>query len=221
MKDILKVWLRGYDVRGPTVFFGSFFTIIGLSLLVSSFLGEKNSGVMFVGGVILTIMGLSVWIIGFILPFLEIKRFKKEFGFLPPVTSEEKDALQRVVDAHLGSEVRNLGYHFKRQNEALKELKNLSQQQQTPNSATFEDYKKAVFEFGDNLRNYKEYIRKAKRDFRRKQAIASNSYLPQPFRILEKIDDYKDVTFEKPAKHEKDKDVGVDGRGHPSRGQGG
>ena len=201
MKDILKVWWRGYG-EGPTFVFGSIFTIIGLILLVlvKFLLWNETSFNFLILGVLSLIGALIIWIIGFILPFSAIKRFKKEFGFLPPITPEGRDPYQRQVDYLLGEAARTFFTYCDEQDRLLSNLKSLSKGE-VNRSSFIED----ISRIDEQLRQVGVSIKESGDEFWRLRAIASDYYLPCPFKVLDSRDGYKEVTFYNLAKHEKDK----------------
>lgn len=202
MKEVFRVLYRGnpkYNFGIGVVYFfaGILFCIMGLLFVLYG----ANVGSI----VIALVLGCGFFTgsgVLIILPFNAVRRFKKEFGFLPPTTSEERDAKQRVVDCRLSWAADSYSNCDMTERGAREKLKSFSGGK--GGDVSIDCYLIMVDECKNSLCLAKENMSAAKRHFWNLHAIVSSSYLPQPFKVLEKRDDYKNVTFENPAKHKKD-----------------
>lgn len=138
-------------------------------------------------------------------PFNAIRRFKKEFGFLPPTIPEARCALQREIDYRLGLSAESFLFRCSEEKRNSEILKGFASGQVNRRSAFQED----VANFEKAFYRNRKYLQESKKHFWRLHAIASNQYLPQPFKVLKSVHDYKGVDFYNPAKHDKES-VAVD-----------
>ncbi|OHA00204.1 MAG: hypothetical protein A3G49_02725 [Candidatus Sungbacteria bacterium RIFCSPLOWO2_12_FULL_41_11] len=178
---------------------GISFCLFGLSFWFED--TRANNDVFFAFTVFLLgyvfVVGAGTFIIK---PFNAIRKFRKEFKFLPPVTPEARDALQRKVDDCLGVLARSFFYNCSEEKRLLEILRGFVSGEAVPTSIFCED----VANFENWLCRTRKHLQESKKRFWRLHAIARNQFLPQPFKMLDKVGDYKDVTFYNPAKHKKD-----------------
>ena len=132
-----------------------------------------------------------------------IRKFKKEFGFLPPTTPEGRDVLQRNVDGLLGSAASTFLNKCKKEEDLKEKFKNLKQNPTHDSNNLITE----VEFFENELPKVHKVLVDYKKHFWQLHAIARSNYLPCPFKVLKRVEDYKDVTYDVPTRHDDEADT--------------
>ena len=202
MKEVFGIWYRGskelrFMIGVETIGIVAILVLMALSFWVYGREIPIKQPVILLGWLVV-LLGIIFVIIPYVWMFRSIntiRKFKKEFGFLPPVLPEARDALQREVDSHLGYCARAFLFQCEEVDRFLEILKGFAS-----GKVDRSTFRENVASFENALPYHRRYLKESKKDFWRTHAVASNRYLPQPFKVLKSVNDYKDVDFHNPAK---------------------